>query len=416
MRLIHTSDWHLGQYFYGKSRANEHQAFLTWLVEQAITHQVDAIIVAGDIFDTANPPSYAREMYFDFIAKVSQLNCQLILLAGNHDSVAMLGESKQVLAYLNSHIVTHIDSNQAQNIVINNSAGEPVGVISAIPFIRPRDVVKSIAGLDAQAKQQQLQQAIADQYLHHFEQAKTCTSGNALPIVGTGHLTTVGASTSDSVREIYIGTLDAFPADAFPPYDYLALGHIHQSQKIAKSEHIRYCGSPIALSFDEARQEKFVHLVDVTNERCEVERLTVPTTQQLLMVKKPVEQLKAILTEHIALLELSEEQLKDKPIWLDVEVDSDEYHHDISQRIEQHLSDMPVEVLRVRRSKSQRKILLEQQEKITLEELDVDEVFKQRLSLEREETIDSAESADQQERLMALYKSVVEQVHNEEEL
>ena len=108
MRILHTSDWHLGQYFYGKSRANEHQQFLSWLLEQAILHEVSAIIVAGDIFDTSTPPSYAREMYFDFIAKLHKNACQLIIVAGNHDSVAMLAESQSVLSNLSTNVVTHV--------------------------------------------------------------------------------------------------------------------------------------------------------------------------------------------------------------------------------------------------------------------------------------------------------------------
>ena len=94
MKILHTSDWHLGQHFYGKSRAKEHQQFLNWLLSQVDEKNIDAIIVAGDIFDTSTPPSYAREMYFDFISKLHITGCQLIVLAGNHDSVAMLNESK----------------------------------------------------------------------------------------------------------------------------------------------------------------------------------------------------------------------------------------------------------------------------------------------------------------------------------
>lgn len=93
MRILHTSDWHLGQNFYSKSRAAEHQAFLDWLLETAQSHQVDAIIVAGDIFDTGSPPSYARELYNRFVVNLQQTGCHLVVLAGNHDSVATLNES-----------------------------------------------------------------------------------------------------------------------------------------------------------------------------------------------------------------------------------------------------------------------------------------------------------------------------------
>ena len=102
MRLLHTSDWHLGQNFYSKSRAAEHDAFLTWLLDRAQEHEVDAIIVAGDIFDTGSPPSYARELYNRFVVQLQQTGCRLVVLAGNHDSVAMLNESRDILAFLHT--------------------------------------------------------------------------------------------------------------------------------------------------------------------------------------------------------------------------------------------------------------------------------------------------------------------------
>lgn len=105
MRILHTSDWHLGQNFYSKSRAAEHQAFLDWLLETAQSHQVDAIIVAGDIFDTGSPPSYARELYNRFVVNLQQTGCHLVVLAGNHDSVATLNESRDILAFLNTTVV-----------------------------------------------------------------------------------------------------------------------------------------------------------------------------------------------------------------------------------------------------------------------------------------------------------------------
>lgn len=105
MRILHTSDWHLGQNFYSKSRAAEHQAFLDWLLDTAVTRQVDAIIVAGDIFDTGSPPSYARELYNRFVVNLKKTGCHLVVLAGNHDSVAMLNESRDILAFLNTTVV-----------------------------------------------------------------------------------------------------------------------------------------------------------------------------------------------------------------------------------------------------------------------------------------------------------------------
>ena len=175
MRIIHTSDWHLGQYFFGKSRAYEHKQFLNWLILQAEQHQVDAIIVAGDIFDTANPPSYARELYFDFIAQLHALPvpCKLVVLAGNHDSVAMIAESKQLLAKFSTFVIptTSIDETE-QVFVLNDQKGQPGAVICAVPFIRPRELITSQAGQSAQEKQANLQNAIAEHYHHLYAKAE----------------------------------------------------------------------------------------------------------------------------------------------------------------------------------------------------------------------------------------------------
>jgi len=88
VKIIHTSDWHLGQHFYSKSRADEHQAFIDWLVNQVMEQSADAVIIAGDIFDTGTPPSYARELYNQFAMRMITCNCQLYVLGGNHDSVS----------------------------------------------------------------------------------------------------------------------------------------------------------------------------------------------------------------------------------------------------------------------------------------------------------------------------------------
>ena len=256
MRIIHTSDWHLGQYFFTKSRAPEHQHFLNWLVEQVELHHVDAVIVAGDIFDTGSPPSYARELYNKFIVDLQKTGCQLVILSGNHDSVSVLNESSALLRYLNTQVIT--SGSEPHVVTLVNKQAQPIGLVCAIPFLRPRDIQLSIAGQNIEEKQRSLQTAIHDHYQASYQLAleQRTALGLDIPIIATGHLTVVGAALTDSVRDIYIGTLDAFPSGAFPPADYIALGHIHRSQVIGGQENIRYCGSPIALSFDETTQQK----------------------------------------------------------------------------------------------------------------------------------------------------------------
>ncbi|MDI9801555.1 exonuclease subunit SbcD [Citrobacter koseri] len=399
MRILHTSDWHLGQNFYSKSRATEHQAFLDWLLETAQSHQVDAIIVAGDIFDTGSPPSYARELYNRFVVNLQQTGCHLVVLAGNHDSVATLNESRDILAFLNTTVVA--SAGHAPQYLYRRD-GTPGAVLCPIPFLRPRDIITSQAGLSGNEKQQHLLGAITDYYQQQYQEAcKLRGDGDqTLPVIATGHLTTVGASKSDAVRDIYIGTLDAFPAQNFPPADYIALGHIHRAQIIGGTEHIRYCGSPIALSFDECGKSKCVHLVSFANGKLhQVENLTVPVTQPLAVLKGDL----ASITEQ---LEQWRDAHQEPPVWLDIEITTDEYLHDMQRKIQALTESLPVEVLLVRRSRENRERIMANERRETLSELRVEDVFTRRLALEE---LDEP----QRERLTQLFTTTLHSLSGE---
>lgn len=435
MRIIHTSDWHLGQYFYGKSRANEHQQFLNWLLTQVSEHKVDAIIVAGDIFDTATPPSYARQMYFNFIRELQAFDCQLIILAGNHDSVSMLAESQTLLNVLSTQVIANVSdtsvvSNLAEQVfILKNKQGQAQAVICAVPFIRPRDVIKSQAGQSVTDKSKSLQQAIVEHYQYLFEHAQQLvkTSESKLPIIATGHLTALGVTTSDSVRDIYIGTLEALPSNAFPAADYIALGHIHRAQKVGKTEYIRYCGSPIALSFDEAKQNKRVLMVDFEQDKlATITDLLVPCFQPLAMVKTSLTQLTQDVEALVAEQLQQSSTANTTTLWLDIELSNTGLLSDLQPKIIALVKDFPVEVLLVRREKQVRQQLLlqNQQDQSTLNELSLEEVFDSRLHQEvwlREEQSSNKpneqaipEASEQIEKrkaqLQMLFKQVVSQV------
>lgn len=403
MRILHTSDWHLGQNFYTKSRAAEHQAFLDWLLEAAVEHQADAIIVAGDIFDTGSPPSYARELYNRFVVKLQATQCQLIVLAGNHDSVATLNESRELLACLNTRVIASAQQDPAsQAIILNRRDGAPGAVLCPIPFLRPRDILRSRGGQSGSEKQQQLLEAITQHYEQCYNAACALRGEQALPIIATGHLTTVGVTKSDAVRDIYIGTLDAFPAHLFPAADYIALGHIHRAQKVAASDHIRYSGSPIALSFDETGKEKSVFLVEFAEGRLrDVTTLPVPVSQPLAVVKGTLEEIAQALT-----------QWRDAPagpkVWLDIEIATEQFLHDMQRQITQLTEDLPVEVVLLRRSRELREKNLGTLQTETLSELGVEEVFERRLQQEQLEE-------EEARRLRTLFAQTLESLHQEEE-
>jgi exonuclease SbcD len=405
MRILHSSDWHLGQHFMGKTRLREHQAFLAWLLAQVQAHKVDAVLVAGDIFDTGAPPSYARELYNHFIVELRQTGAELLVLGGNHDSVAMLGESKTLLAQLNTRVIPAVSETLAEQVLtLHRRDGQSGAVLCAIPFIRPRDVLSSQAGESAQDKQLGLQTAIQQHYqqLYALACVRRDELGGNLPIIATGHLTTVGASASESVREIYVGALEAFPTSAFPPAAYIALGHIHRPQKVGGLEHIRYCGSPIALSFDETKQQKEVLMVDLDSSGLQqITPLAVPCFQPLLALKGTLLELQAAI-RHAAQLGTAQ-----TPVWLEVLVVGDDYLSDLLPRIQAFSEGLPVEVLRIRRERGSAVANLSGVNRETLDELSVDEVFSQRLGSE------SLEPA-LQVRLQALYQQVVSQLTEEQ--
>ncbi|WP_027859163.1 exonuclease subunit SbcD [Marinobacterium jannaschii] len=380
MRLLHTSDWHLGQNFMGKSRANEHQAFLDWLLVLIESERIDALVIAGDIFDTGTPPSYAREIYNHFVVQIQASGCQLVILGGNHDSVATLHESRTLLACLNVTVIGGAQPEiRDQLVVIHDRSGEPAAVLAAIPYLRPRDLVSSQAGESPEAKQQAMTQAIADHYAALYTEAEALRDSfsSPLPIIATGHLTTVGSTSSESVREIYIGTLEAFPASAFPPVDYLALGHLHKAQKVAGEEHLRYSGSPIPLSFDEIGNDKQVLLAEFSEGALQsVTPVAVPHTQPMARWKGNLQQLEARFQE------LEPLSLRAKPLWLDIEVQEDDYLSDLHNRLQALAEEHGVEILRLRRQRQRNRQGLEQQSRETLSELNIDEVFERRLSAE----------------------------------
>lgn len=427
MRVLHTSDWHLGQNFFTKSRKKEHQAFMLWLLEQVDTQSIDAVIVAGDVFDTGAPPSYARELYNQFVVDLQNKGCTLVVLGGNHDSVSTLNESKQLLACLNTYVVASSDDDLSQQLfTLNNSKGEPGAILCAIPYLRPRDLVRSEAGLSSQQKQQGISEAIKQHYgaLYQLALEKREQLGINLPIITTGHLTALGVSQSESVRDIYIGTLDGFAADGFPPADYIALGHIHRPQIVAKRENIRYCGSPIPLSFDELSSNKRssnkqVVLVEFetggqlnseTQPAAKIELLPIPMFQPMATIKGDLAHIESELTKLCSELIEGDEANREKLIWLAIEVESQDYLTDLQHRIQTLIDGSPVEVLQLRRARQAKSQALQQQQAETLAELTPFDVFEKRLA---QEVFESDVEQKRCERITQQFRSIVEEVRHE---
>ncbi|WP_440453361.1 exonuclease SbcCD subunit D C-terminal domain-containing protein [Psychrobacter sp. ASPA161_9] len=272
LTILHTSDWHLGRRLYGRMRYDEFEAFLNWLQDTISTQKVDVLIVAGDIFDTMTPSNRAQALYYEFLGKVSKSCCQhIVIVAGNHDSPTFLDAPSNVLKFLNVHVIgTACEDLNDEVLVLDAADGAPHCIIAAVPYLRDRDVRSSAAGESADSKDANVIKGIRAHYdkvasIAKAKQAKLAeVHQRHIPIIATGHLFAAGGTTTedDGVRELYVGSLGKISADMFDEgFDYVALGHLHVPQRVGGRESIRYSGSPIAMGFGEAKQQKQVLLV-----------------------------------------------------------------------------------------------------------------------------------------------------------
>lgn len=265
IKILHTGDWHLGQKFYDYDRTSEHRAFLDWLINYIKVENVDALLIAGDIFDVANPSSLAQRLFYNFLYEVTQCvkGLQIILIAGNHDSAARLEAPSVLMEVFNITIVGNVKRKPDDNsidwssLIIplkDKSTQNTIAYCLAVPFLRNGDFDITIE------QDHSYTDDVRNFYQNLYEEVAQINQDN-LPIIAMGHLHTSNAMLSDSERGIR-GGLEVVDINSFHPnIAYVALGHIHKAQKVGGFSHIRYAGSPIPMSFSEANYKHQV--VDV---------------------------------------------------------------------------------------------------------------------------------------------------------
>ncbi|MES2321773.1 MAG: exonuclease SbcCD subunit D C-terminal domain-containing protein [Pseudomonadota bacterium] len=296
MRLLHTSDWHLGQTLHNFERHYEHQCFLDWLLATIVAEQADALLIAGDVFDTANPSAASHKQFYRFLqqarARAPQLD--IVVIAGNHDSPGRIEAPGPLLEGLGTSVIGHVARTAGGEIdldrliiPLHDSSGAVKAWCLAIPFLRPGDVPRLPPPDDPEAP-------VPDAYLAGisllYSQAYALAdarrdSGQA--IVAMGHCHMVGGTASlESERRIVIGGTEALPAAVFDPgIAYVALGHLHLAQRVGQQEHVRYCGSPLPLCFAEVGYAHQVLRIDLADGVAgAVTPLPVPRAVDLLRV------------------------------------------------------------------------------------------------------------------------------------
>ncbi|MDO6684858.1 MULTISPECIES: exonuclease SbcCD subunit D [unclassified Agarivorans] len=271
MKFLHTSDWHLGRQLHNQSLLEDQAFVLEQIVSLAKQHDVDALIVAGDIFDRSVPPSQAVALLDEVLHQlVNELAISVIMIAGNHDGAQRLAFASRHMQ--NLHIVGPL-KNQIKPIMIKSKAGENTAFYG-LPYAEPA-TVREVFDCEVSSHQQAMQ-VLLEQVSEHDSQ-----TANKVVIA---HCFLDGGDESESERPLSIGGADKISPNLFTPFSYAALGHLHGPQYKGES-HVRYSGSPLKYSFSEQHQNKSITLVELNGDDYQFELLPLKPLRDVRIIE-----------------------------------------------------------------------------------------------------------------------------------
>lgn len=373
MKLLHTSDWHLGRMLHNRKRYDEYEAFLNWLVGIIESENIDVLLVAGDVFDNSTPSNRAQELYYRFLCRVAaSAKRHVVITAGNHDSPTFLNAPKELLKFLNVHVVGCVsESTEDELLVLSGADSDPQLLVCAIPYLRDRDIRIAEAGESVEDKERKIIDGIRLHYRSVCQAAEEKRSGftKPVPIVAMGHLFAAGGQTveGEELRELYIGALAQVKRDIFPEcIDYVALGHLHIAQRVGGSDFIRYSGSPLPIGFGEAMQEKSVVVVEFSNDAPTVAKIPIPLFQELRTLRGDWQSIARGI-----------EELKQtgSKAWLEIVYEGDEIAGSLREHLSNAIAGTGLEILRTKNNRVLERALHGSDVGETLDDLDVTDVF-----------------------------------------
>ena len=280
MRILHTSDWHIGHRLYEQPRIEEHRQFLDWLLTMLQENAIDVLLVAGDIFDSALPSSEATDLYYQFLFRLyRETHAHAVITAGNHDSPMRLAAPREFLRMGRIHVVGL--ASEPAECVISLPSENPSIAIAAVPYLSESELSHISFETEPERAERYRERMKA-----FYRQCVECMPPE-LPKILMGHLFVHGGKAGDSERNIQIGGATAMQISDFPDdVAYVALGHLHRPHAISGAAHpVQYAGSPLPLRFNEANYAKKVYLLDVpTFGDVRVEEIEIPVFKKLCTV------------------------------------------------------------------------------------------------------------------------------------
>jgi exonuclease SbcD len=299
LKILHTADWHLGVRLHKRELTNDFLRFFDFLIETIRNRNIDVLLVSGDIFDHANPSQDALQLYYDLLIKLHETKCKVIITGGNHDSPAVLNMTRSFLRMMDIHVVGKAEEDsQKQIIPIMNEDKQAVAIVCAVPYLRERDIRLSEAGESDEEKKKKRKEGVKEYF---FELVQKTEIYGDIPVIMMAHLFASGADTKEQTRDITIGGLDAFSSGDFPARcSYVALGHIHRPMIINNNDHVRYSGSPIALSFAEKEHSKQLVEIIVSDKKiAAINSIPIPEIRKLIKFRGTFSEVKSMVENFI---------------------------------------------------------------------------------------------------------------------
>ncbi len=334
LKILHTSDLHIGKRLYQAELYEEQNLFFQWLVEYIRQNQVNVLLVSGDVFDVANPSSESRRIYFELLRELMILKCKVIIAGGNHDSPSVLEAPRELLKHLDIYVTGSLPDDYSSMLVpVKNKAGETEVVVACVPFLRDADLRRYNQDENYEERTEAIRKGIVKVFQQTAEQCKIHFPG--VPALAMGHLYVQGGFVSESEREIQVGNLAGLEVKNLPDYfSYYALGHLHKPQE--PGEKFIYSGSPVQLSFSESGNANRVMLITTDQQSLSFESIPVPLNRKLVRIEGTVEEIRQKLrtyssegrrlTDLIELIALEEKH--DPAKLLDLETVIEDFKHE----------------------------------------------------------------------------------------